>query len=178
MERPVKRQKLSFASSQPVSKIHGGEDEELSCTHADAKTGGPYGRPVVPTSNPNQHDLSRGYNLNDSGKNARIQLQQKPAPLPIVPRAPDTTVLATAVNVNVQNGSTTIANTVVLGTDATVVSFTSIGVLTVSAQTTAPSTSLPSATISDSQTNISPLPSGLTTSLTTSISPTMSVTPG
>ena len=174
MERPAKRQKLSSSSSQPYPTNHARQDEELSCTHADAKTEGFDGRPTVPTPTINKHDLRRRYVSDGSNKNGRNQLPRSQADAPIVPRAPDTTVVATAVDVNVQDGNTTIANTVVLASDATVVSFASIGVLTVSAQPTTSATTITGTTISDSsQTSLSSLSSSDTSppagSLTTSI---------
>lgn len=134
MERPAKRQKLSSSGLPPYPNDHARQDGELSCTHADAKTEGVRGRPVVPTPTLNKYDLRRRYVFDGSSKSARNLLPGRGAAALIVPRAPDTTVVATAVDVNVQDGSTTIANTLILqASDATVISFTSLGAVTVGA---------------------------------------------
>jgi hypothetical protein len=174
---------VSSSGSQPYPTNHARHDGELRCTHADAKTEGAGGRPIVPSPTLNQHDLRRMYTFNGSSKNGRGHLPRGEAAAPIVPRAPDTTVIATAVDVNVQDGNTTIANTLVLqATDATVVSFTSLGVLTVPAHTTASDTITSGSITSNSlQTSVSSLSSGTslpTSSLSSSTLPTVSLPPG
>jgi hypothetical protein len=172
---------LSSSVSRPYPPNTVRQDEEPSCTHADAKTKGSGGRPVVPPRALHSHDLRRRFLPDGSSNNGRNQLSPAHAAAPIVPRAPDTTVVATAVDVNVQNGNTTIANTLVLqATDATVVSFTSLGVLTVAGYASAPVTATsgtvrpgslqPSASLSGAS-----LPAG---SLSSSTSPTLSLPPG
>lgn len=181
MERPAKRQKLSFPGLRPYPTNQAREDEELSCTRADAKTKGSGGRPITPTPTQNQYDLRLRHLFEGSSKNEENEPPPSHAGAPIIPRAPDTTVLATAIDVNVQDGNTTIANTLVLqATDATVVSFTSLGVLTLPADTTASGTITPSTTTYDSsRTNISSSSSSdtssLTGSLTSSISPSLAI---
>jgi hypothetical protein len=183
MERPAKRQKLSSSGLRPHPTNYIRQDGELSCTHADAKTQGSGGRPIVPTPILTQNDLRRRYIFDGSDKNGQNQPLPGHAAGPIVPRAPDTTVIATAVDVNVQDGNTTIANTLVLqATDATIVSFTSLGVLTVPAETTASNTNtLGTMSSGSSKTTASPLSSGAslsTGSLSSSTLPTLSLPPG
>jgi hypothetical protein len=181
MERPAKRQKLSSSDWRVYPTSNTRQHEELSCTHADGKTEGSGGRLIVPTPTLHQHDLRRRFIPDGSSNNAPNQLPPAHAAAPIVPRTPDTTVIATAVDVNVQNGNTTIANTLLLqASDATVVSFTSLGVLTVPAQTTAPTTATSGTATSgllrssESSSDAS-LPAG---SLSSSTSPTLSLPPG
>jgi len=181
MERPAKRQKLSSAASRPYPTNPVRQDEEPSCTHADAKTKGSGGRPVVPTRTLHSHDLRRRFIPDGASNNGRRPLSPAHAAALIVPRAPDTTVVATAVDVNVQNGNTTIANTLVLqATDATVVSFTSLGVLTVAGQASAPTTAT-SGTVTPGSLPSSASSSGASSpagSLSASTSPTLSLPPG
>jgi hypothetical protein len=173
---------LSSSRLRPYPTNHAKLDGELSCTHADAKTEGSGGRPIIPTPTLNQHDLRRRYIFDGAGENGRNQPARKHATAPIVPRAPDTTVLATAVDVNVQDGNTTIANTLVLqASDATVVSFTSLGVLTVPAPPTTASDS--TTTTYDSSQSVAsslslPDTSLPTDSLNSSTLPTSSLPPG
>jgi hypothetical protein len=181
MERPAKRQKLSSSGLRPYPNDHTRQDGELSCTHADAKTEGVQGRPVVPTPTLNKYDLRRRYVFDGSSKRGRDQLPGRDAAALIIPRAPDTTVLATAVDVNVQDGSTTVANTLILqASDATVISFTSLGAVTIEAQ---PNASGNTTTTSDSsQVGASPLTSSgaslPTKSLVSSTLSTSSLPPG
>lgn len=189
MERPAKRQKLSSSRPGPSPTLHIPPQAELSCTHADARTEGSGGRLLVLAPTLNQHDdhddhdnLRRRHVTDGSSSHGRHQPPSPQSAAPIVPRAPDTTVVATAVDVNVQVGNTTVANTLVLqATDATVVSFTSLGVLTVLAQTTTSSSDTLGTTSSGSLLTSAPSvatgASAITNSLSSSTGPTPSLPP-
>ena len=185
MEPPAKRLKRSPHESLPKYMNDSSMTMEEHRNEADTKDGHADGvRQRIPTPTLTEQELRRRFVYDGSARKGRARLPQKPAR--IVERAPDTTETSTVVDISVQDGNATITNSVILqNTDATVISFSSIGVLTVPAQPTtaesptgdtlssepseAPQTSLSSSSTITSSTEavtISPFPvtSGLNSS--------------
>lgn len=152
MEPPAKRLKRSLPESQPCHSSGSTPNNHAECANDDAKALADIRRRQrIPTPASIDYDLRRRHIFDGSARQGRAQQLPRRKAGTVVQRAPETTVLATAVDVNVQDGNTTIANTIVIqATDATVISFASIGVMTVPAQATISASITGSISTSDS----------------------------
>ncbi len=179
MEPPAKRLKRSPHESRPKYTNDSSLNKEESRNEVDTKdetTDGASQRiPPTPTLL-TEHELRRRFIYDGSARKGRARLPQKPAR--IVERAPDTTETSTVVDINVSDGNTTITNSVIVqNTDATVVSFASIGAVTISAQATIEtnsSESTSSSVLSDFSQTSSPTISSSTETITISPFPVTS----